>query len=46
MNFMKYSISKKTEEPNIKDGIEDFLLRNGMTAEEIKNIRKILTGAE
>lgn len=46
LNFMKYSISKKTEEPNLKDGIEEFLLRNGVTAEEIKNIRKILTGAE
>ena len=46
MNFMKYSISKKTEEPNLKDGIEEFLLRNGVTAEEIKNIRRILTGAE
>ena len=46
LNFMKYSISKKTEEPNLKDGIEEFLLRNGVTAEEIKNIRRILTGAE
>lgn len=45
-NFMKYSISKKTEEPSLKDGIEEFLLRNGVTAEEIKSIREILTGVK
>ena len=41
--FMKYSRYKGSTEASIKDGIEKFLLDSGVTAEEIDNIRKILT---
>ena len=41
--FMKYSMYKGSAEASVKDGIEKFLLDNGVTAEEIDNIRKIMT---
>ena len=41
--FMKYSKYKGSAEASVKDGIEKFLLDNGVTADEIANIREIMT---
>ena len=41
--FMKYSKYKGAAEASVKDGIEKFLLDSGISADEILNIRKIMT---
>ncbi len=41
--FMRYSKYKGSAEASVKDGIEKFLLDNGVTADEIANIREIMT---
>lgn len=41
--FMRYSKYKGSSDASVKDGIEKFLSDSGVTAEEIENIRKIMT---